>query len=105
MSIYELRIYNLKVGAMAQAQELYTTLGWPALSKHGDKCVGYFLGDVGAMNQIIHVWRYDDDADRRAFWASVYSDEAFMGFAKQFRELVLSQENKLMMSAPWGPTP
>ena len=105
MSIYEHRTYTLQVGKLPEAVELYTTLGWPALSKHGDHCVGYFTGDIGALNQIIHVWKFADDADRRRFWAGVYADEDFMAFAGRFRPLVLSQENKLMFSAPWGPTP
>ncbi len=106
MSLYELRTYTLQVGKMPEAVEHYKTLGWPALSAHGaEKLVGYFTGDIGAMNQIIHIWRFDDDADRRAFWAKVYADESFMAFAAKFRPLLLSQENKLMMNAPWGPQP
>ncbi len=106
MPIYELRTYTLQVGKLAEAVELYETIGWPALSNIEDgRLVGYFTGDIGAMNQIIRVWRFADDADRRDFWAQVFSNDGFMAFAAQFRPLVLNQENKLMMSAPWGPTP
>lgn len=106
MSIYEHRTYTLQVGKLGEAVKLYTELGWPALERIGaDKLVGYFTGDIGAMNQIIHIWRFDDDADRRAFWAKVYADDGFMEFAGRFRPLLLSQENKLMMNAPWGPRP
>ena len=106
MPIYELRTYTLAVGKMAEAVEAYETLGWPALSKIEDgRLIGYFTGDIGAMNQIIHVWKFADDADRRDFWAKVFADEGFMAFAAKFRPLVLEQQNKLMMSAPWGPTP
>lgn len=106
MMIYELRIYTLQVGKMAEAVELYQGIGWPALEKHAEgKLVGYFTGDIGAMNQIIHVWKFADDADRRAFWKAVYADPGFAQFASKFRPLVLSQENRLMFSAPWGPVP
>ncbi len=105
MPLYELRIYTLAVGKMKEAAEHYQTLGWPALKKAEDKLVGYFLGDVGAMNQIIHVWRFEDDADRRQHWERVFADPDFQAFAKVFRPLVLNQENRLMTEAPWGPTP
>ncbi|MEM7745242.1 MAG: NIPSNAP family protein [Pseudomonadota bacterium] len=106
MAIYELRTYTLRVGAMAEAVGYYETLGWPALSKLEDgRLIGYFTGDIGAMNQIVHLWRFEDDADRRAFWARVFADEGFMAFAAKFRPLVLDQQNKLLMNAPWGPTP
>jgi hypothetical protein len=102
MAIYEMRTYTLIVGKMADVVQLYKTEGWPALQKHPQKLVGYFTGDIGAMNQLIHIWKFDDDADRRAFWAGVFSDEEFMAFARQLRPMILSQENKLMMAAPWG---
>jgi hypothetical protein len=105
MAIYELRTYTTVVGKMAEVVELYKTLGWPALAKHPQRCVAYFTGDIGALNQLIHVWRFEDDSDRRAFWAGVFADAEFMAFAKNMRPLLLSQENKLMLSAPWGPKP
>ena len=45
------------------------------------------------------------DADRRAFWKGLFADPEFMAFAAQLRPLLQSQENKLMMAAPWGPHP
>ena len=104
MAIYELRTYTVVVGKMAEIVELYKKAGWPALSKHPNKLAGYFIGDVGALNQIVHLWKFNDDADRRAFWAGVFSDPAFMNFARQLRPLLQSQENKLMLAAPWGPS-
>ena len=105
MAIYELRTYEVVVGKMADVVHLYQTKGWPALSQHPERLVGYFTGDVGALNKIVHLWRVEDDADRRAFWAGVFSDPAFMDFAKDVRPLFASQSNQLMLSAPWGPKP
>ncbi len=105
MAIYELRTYTAHVGKLGEAVELYKSQGWPALQKHPDRLIGYFTGDIGALNQLVHLWKFEDDADRRAFWAGVYKDEAFMAFARQLRPLLLSQENKLMLAAPWGPHP
>ena len=105
MAIYEVRTYQAIVGKMPQIVELYKTEGWPALEKHPKRLIGYFTGDIGAMHQLIHLWKFEDDADRRTFWNGVFADEAFMAFAGKLRPLLLSQENKLMLSAPWGPTP
>ena len=105
MALYELRTYTLQVGKIATAVDLYQTIAWPALERLGanDHLVGYFTGDIGAMNQIVHIWRFTDDADRRAWWDKVFGDPGFMEFAGQFRPLVLEQQNKLMFNAPWGP--
>lgn len=68
MALYELRTYTLYVGKMGEAVKLYQELGFPALQKGGQdkKLVGYFQGDTGTINQIVHLWKFDDDADRRA---------------------------------------
>ncbi len=49
---------------------LYTEFGFPALHKGGfdKKLVGYFQADTGTINQLVHQWKFDDYADRRAHW-------------------------------------
>ena len=68
MSLYELRTYQLYVGKMAEAVKLYQEFGYPALQKggHDKHLVGYFQGDTGMINQLVHLWKFEDDADRRA---------------------------------------
>jgi len=108
MALYEMRTYTLYVGKMAEATKLYQELGFPALQKGGQdkKLIGYFQGDTGMINQLIHLWKFDDDADRRKHWASVFANKDFVeGFAVKFRPLVKSQEVKLLTPAPWGPHP
>jgi hypothetical protein len=53
------------------ALKLYQELGFPALQKGGQdkKLVGYFQADTGTINQLVHLWRFDDD-DRRSKFGS-----------------------------------
>ena len=102
MALYELRTYTLRVGAMVEAVKLYHEIGFPALQKgsHDRKLIGYFQADTGTINQIVHLWKFEDDADRRAHWAAVYANKDFVeGFASKFRPLLMTQEVKL---APGG---
>jgi hypothetical protein len=97
MALYEMRTYTLYVGKMAEAQKLYTELGFPALKKggHDKNLVGYFVADTGMINQLVHIWKFKDDGDRRAHWAAVFANKDFIeGFASKFRPLVMSQEVK-----------
>ena len=108
MTLYEIRTYTLQVGKMAEAVKLYTEIGYPVLQKSGldKKLVGYFQADTGVINQLIHLWKFNDDTERRAHWAAVYANPDFMeGFAPKFRPLLVSQEVKLLTAAPWGPHP
>ena len=108
MALYELRPYTLRVGTMAEAVKLYQEIGFPALHKgaHDKKLVGYFQADTGTINQLLHLCRFDDDADRRAHWAAVYANKDFVeGSASKFRPLLITQEVKPLQAAPWGPHP
>ena len=100
MPLYELRMYTLRVGTMAEAVKLYQEIGFPALQKgsHDKKLLGYFQADTGTINQIVHLWKFDD--------AAVYANKDFVeGFASKFRPLLMTQEVKLLQAAPWGPHP
>ena len=84
MPLYELRTYTLYVGKMTEAVKLYQEIGFPALQKGGQdkKLVGYFQSDTGTINQLIHLWKFDDDADRRAHWAGLSANkDVAEGFA------------------------
>jgi NIPSNAP len=52
------------------------------------------------------MWKFNDDADRRNHWKNLFADKDFMeGFAAKFRPLVMTQDVKLLLPAPWGPHP
>lgn len=107
MIIYEKRTYCVIVGQMPEVIRVYSEVGYPMFEAGGfsNKLVGYFISDTGPLHQLIHLWRFDDDADRRDFWKRLYAHADFPGFAKQIRPLLAAQENQLLVSAPWGPRP
>ncbi len=107
MAIYELRTYQVLVGKMKDVIAAYSDKGWPALKAGGydKKLVGYFISDTGPLHQVVHLWKFDDDSDRRNHWSSLFSDDAFMSFAGDLRPLLLSQHSQLLNASPWGPHP
>jgi hypothetical protein len=108
MIVYEMRTYTLQVGKMAEAVKLYTEIGYPVLERDGfaQHLVGYWQADTGTINQLVHLWKFASDDERRAFWARLYLNKDFIeNFAPKLRALLLSQEVKLLTSAPWGPRP
>jgi NIPSNAP protein len=106
-TIYEKRTYSVTVGQMTEVIRLYQTLGWPALEAGGfaQNLIGYFVSDTGELHQLVHLWRFDSDEYRRDHWKRLFSDDAFMAFAKQLRPLLKTQVNQLLVAAPWGPHP
>ena len=107
MTIYEKRTYSITVGEMSNVIRLYKEAGWPAMEAggFGEYLVGYFISDTGPLHQLMHIWRFDSDSDRRDFWKRLYASKEFMAFAGQIRPQIEAQEVQLLTSAPWGPTP
>ena len=107
MALYEMRTYTFQVGKLAEAVALYRDEGWPVLEEEGfgANLVGYFVADTGTINRLVHIWKFDDDAARRAHWARLFQSEAFMRFAGKARPSVLTQEVVLLNEAPFGPHP
>ena len=105
--LYEKRTYDIFVGQMPEVIRLYRDEAMPILEAAGfaDYLVGYFISDTGPLHQLIHIWRFEDDAARRDFWKRLYANEEFMAFAGQVRALIKVQNVQLLRSAPWGPTP
>ncbi len=60
--IYEFRTYDLKPGSVPEVEQLFEE-NLPAREKHS-KLTAFFHTDVGPLNQIIHVWEYENSGER-----------------------------------------
>jgi hypothetical protein len=107
MALFELHTYQIYVGQLGEVVKIYGEFGWPALKNGGfdAKLVGYFTSDTGGLNQLVHLWKFDDDADRRNHWATLFKDADFMAFGGKIRPLIMTQTVQLLNEAPWGPHP
>lgn len=107
MPLYEKRTYSVTVGRMAEVVKLYSEVGWPLLEAAGSReyLIGYFTSDTGPLSQLIHLWRFADDADRREFWRRFSADEGIQRFVSELRPMLQSQDVQLLHPAKWGPQP
>lgn len=106
MPLYEKRTYQVALGKMPEMLKHETAL-FEVLKAEGlaENCVGYFVADTGTLHQLMHLWRFADDADRRAFWKRFYASEKVQGVIPNIRPLLESQEVQLLTGAPFGPQP
>jgi hypothetical protein len=65
---------------LVKAVKLDQEIGFRALQKGAQdkKLVGYFQSETGTINQLVHLWKFDDDADRRAHWTAVFANKDFV---------------------------
>ena len=64
--IYEHRTYTVAHGLMDEYLLRYETHALPLQQKHLGRLVGFFVTDIGPLNQVIHIWAYDSFEHRAA---------------------------------------
>jgi hypothetical protein len=73
--VYELRIYSVTPGRMADLHNRFQHYLPPLFARHGVACVGRWAVVSGPRTPaFIYLMRYKDYAEREACWASFYSD-------------------------------
>jgi NIPSNAP len=65
--------------------------------------IGYFSTDIGTLNQIIHLWNYNDMEDRTRRRAALAASPEWKVFVPKIQALILQQESKILIPAPFSP--
>lgn len=99
--IYELRTYTLYPGKTAEyLQHMKAIL--PLREKYS-KLVGYWTTEVGELNQIVHLWAYEDLAHRAEVRAAVAKEPEWQAFLGKIYPLILRQESKILIPTDFSP--
>jgi hypothetical protein len=101
--IVEERIYSLQIGAVPEYLKLYEAEGLAIQRPILGRMVGYFSTEIGALHQIVHMWAYRDLNERAERRARLTADERWKAYVKKTRPLQISQENRILVPAPFSP--
>jgi NIPSNAP len=96
--IYEVRTYTLRPGSVAEFEERYAKR-LPARERHS-KLGAFWHTEFGPLNQVIHVYPYDDLQHRTRVRAAMAQD-AERNAIPSGREFVIAQEAEIMNPAPF----
>ena len=97
--IFDHRTYVCKPGTLPAQMELYETYGRAAQEKHLGKPILYGITETGRINSYIHVWAYEDAADRARRRAAMQADPDWQDFVRRAGEAgyLVSQENQILL--------
>ncbi len=100
--IYDLRIYTLHNAKFSDWLELYKTYGHPAQVRHCGEPVFYATTEVGTLNQVVHCWKYESQADRERRRDALMADPEFKAYLAKSKALGAhqNQENRILKSFP-----
>lgn len=101
--IVEERIYTLQVGAAPEYLRLYEAEGLAIQRPILGRMVGYFTTEVGPLHQIVHLWAYRDMNERAERRARMAANDRWKAYVAKIRPLVVKQENKILLPAPFSP--
>jgi hypothetical protein len=103
--IIEHRTYTLCPQKRQKWIDLYGTHGLPIQQHHLGKLIGFFVSEIGPLNQVVHLWSYEDLNDRMARRSRMKADPRWVDFLRMNDELdaVRAQENKILVPTDFSP--
>src|SRR5439155_821217 len=96
--IYEMRTYTCKPGKTPEAEERFAK-GLPNRVKLSP-LVAFWYTDMGPLNQWVHIWAYNDAAERQRIRAEAQKQGIW---PPKTAELLLRQESVLAIPASFSP--
>jgi hypothetical protein len=104
--IIDHRTYWVKPGKVNDYLTLYQTEALPLQLKYLGHCVGWYVSnDIGPLSQLVHMWAYEDLADREARRAKLAADPAWPPFLERALPLLDRMENKILRPVPFFTPP
>lgn len=102
--IVEQRTYKVHPGTAKDYLRTYELEGGLELQReYLGRMVGYFMTEIGPLNEIVHLWAYDDLADREARRAALSADPRWQAYAPKIYRFIASQETKILKPASFCP--
>jgi hypothetical protein len=100
--VYEMRVYTLQPGKTAAFQELIEKEALPIISKYS-KLVGWWSTEIGALNEVVHIWAYEDMNHRERSRKAQGEDTQLQAFRPKAQAMIVSQYNKILVPANFSP--
>ncbi|HXE68657.1 MAG TPA: NIPSNAP family protein [Hyphomicrobiaceae bacterium] len=101
--IVDVRTYTLIPRKMPKYLELFEAHALPVMRRHNLELMGYYVSQIGPLNQVVHLWRYASLADLEQKRAARDADPDWAAFLARTEGMVLVQDNKIMRPATFSP--
>ena len=101
--LYDMRTYTCRPGTIQKHFKLYGEHGYDTQRKHLGQPIVYGAVESGDVNSYVHIWVYEDAADRAKRRKALNSDPDWKAYLAKSAEAgyLVSQVNQLMVPAPF----
>lgn len=104
--LFDLRTYRCRPGTVAAQLAAYQRDGFEAQSRHLGDPLFYGIVETGDVNSYVHLWKFEDPADRERKRSALYADEQWLLYRRKSAEagFQTEQHSTLLRPAPfWRP--
>jgi hypothetical protein len=103
--IVELRTYTVKPLRTSEFLQLYERAALPLQKKYLGHLIGFFVSELGPLNQVVHLWGFDSLAERESRRKQMEADPGWTLYRDALRELdvIVEQETRILKSVPFSP--
>jgi len=101
--IVDHRTYTTAPGRLATFVDTFERIGLPLYRHYCGTLIGYFVSESGTLNQVVHLWGYDDAADRDRRRAALRKDPRWQSFLDEALPLLVHQESRLLTPTSFSP--
>jgi hypothetical protein len=77
--LYELRTYTVKPGSLGDVVKAASTLARDIRKDDYGKLEGYWLTEIGPLNQVVHLWSYADFSERSRLRGALSKNSRWTG--------------------------
>jgi NIPSNAP len=103
--LVEHRTYTVKALHTADFLQLYERAALPLQLKYLGHLIGFFVSEVGPLNEVVHLWGFDSMAERERRRAQMEADPAWALYRAELRKLdiIVAQDTKFLKSVSFSP--
>ncbi len=103
--IVEMRTYTVKPQRTPDFLALYERAALGLQKKYLGHLIGFFVTEIGELNQVVHLWGYDSLAERERRRAEMMKDPAWPIYTSELRELdvIVLQKSQILKSTSFSP--
>lgn len=103
--IVELRTYTIKPLRTVDFLQLYELAALPLQKKYLGQLIGFFVSEIGPLNQVVHLWGFESLAQREHRRQQMEQDPGWALYRDALRELdvIVQQESRILKSVPFSP--
>ncbi|GGF04183.1 NIPSNAP family protein [Aliidongia dinghuensis] len=98
-AIVDLRTYTIRLRKMPEFLEVFDRLAMPVQLRYLGRPLGIFTSAVGPLNQVVHLWGFDDMGEFERLHAARDQDADWPAYLQASADLIVAQENRLIRRA------